>query len=515
MIPESAIKNIERWRFEPRGILQFADEQFNFSPDPWQEEALLAFASPRPEHRRISLQACVGPGKTAVEAVAGWWFLGVQGDALEHPQGAAFAITGDNLRDNLWKEFAKWQKRSRYLSAAFTWTSKRIFANDEPETWFLSARSWAKTANSDEMGATLSGLHSKYVLVLGDETGAIPTAILRAGEQALAQAGGGFAKFLQAGNPVSLEGMLHAAANDLRHLWHVVRITGDPDDPKAWVHNARVGEEPKRWAQEQIDTYGRENPWVKSYILGMFPPQSINALLGIEDVEAAMKRFYRQDSYEWAQKRIGVDVARFGDDRTVLFPRHGVQAFSPIVMRVQNTMQIAGRIVLSINKWAPDGDILVFIDDSGHWGHGVVDSLTTGGYPVRAVVAEAQAFDPRYYNRRAEMGFGLADWVKAGGALPSEPKELVAELTASTYTFHKGKLMIEPKDQVKRRLGRSPDLADGLAETFAEPDMPRGLRGLLGRQAVALHGEDDPHADRGQGRGQGRAVHGEEDPHGT
>jgi hypothetical protein len=493
-VPEltPAQANIKRWRDEPRGILQFAWEQFHFTPDPWQEEALLAFASSKPEHRRVSLQACVGPGKTAVLAIAGWWFLGVQGDAVDHPQGAAFAITGDNLRDNLWKEFAKWQNQSRYLRAAFTLTARRIFANDHPETWFLSARTWSKTANADEMGTTLSGLHSKYVLAMGDESGAIPTAILRAAEQALAQAGGGFAKLIQAGNPVSLEGMLYAAANELRHLWHVIRVTGDPEDPNAWVHNPRVGDEPKQWSTEQIATYGRENPWVKSFILGQFPPASLNALLSIEDVEAAMARHYRIDAYEWAQKRIGVDVARFGDDRTVLFPRQGVVAFKPVVMRVQNTMQIAARIAQGITLWAPDGDIMVFVDDSGHWGHGAVDALTTARYPVQPVIGEAPATDPRYYNKRAEMAFRKAQWVKDGGALPKVPKELVAELTAATYTFHKGKLMIEPKDQIKKRLGRSPDLSDALDETFALPEMPRGLRAIATSQHTAAHGEEDP-----------------------
>ena len=62
----------------------------------------------------------------------------------------------------------------------------------------------------------------------------------------------------------------------------------------------------------------------------------------------------------------------------------------------------------------------------------------------------------------------MADWVKSGGALPNVP-ELVAELTTPTYTFVGGKIMLEDKDQVKKRLGRSPDLADALALTFAYP----------------------------------------------
>lgn len=487
MTPAAA--TIKRWREDERGILQFVDEQFNFHPDPWQEAALLAFASPDPKKKRISLQACVGPGKTAILALGGWWFMSVQGDALEHPQGACVSISGDNLRDNLWKEYAKWRERSPYMRAAFTWTAKRIFANDHPADWFLSARAWPKSANADEQGATLSGLHSKYVLCQADESGAIPTTIMRAGEQAMAQAGGGFAKFIQAGNPVSLEGMLHAAANQLKHLWHVIRVTGDPDDKQAWVYSKRVGPEPLRWVKEQIATYGRDNPWVKSYILGQFPPQSINALLGIEDVEAAMSRHYTEDAYSWAQMRIGIDVARFGDDRTVMFARQGIVAFAkPVVMRTQNTVNIAARAAQGIIR---SGAEMVLVDDTGHWGHGVIDNLTTANFPAVGIVFSDPAIDVRYRNRRAEMWMQMAQWVKAGGALP-RIDELVGELTTPTYTFVAGKFILEEKDLIKKRLGRSPDLADALALTFAVPDMPADMAAKLGRkqQAVAQMDED-------------------------
>lgn len=499
-----AAATIKRWREDERGILQFAEEQFKFIGDKWQERALMAIASPDPKKKRVSLQACVGPGKTAVQAIGGCHFLGVQGDKLEHPQGAAVAITGDNLRDNLWKEYAKWIQRSPYMRAGFTWTSKRIFSNTEPETWFISARSWPKTANADEQGATLSGLHSKYVLCQADESGAIPTTVMRAGEQALAQASGGFAKFVQSGNPISLDGMLYAAANELRHLWYVIRVTGDPDDPDAWVYSPRVGSAPLEWAKEQIATYGRDNPWVKSYILGEFPPASINALLGIEDVQAAMARHLTADKYDWAQKRIGIDVARFGDDRTVLFPRQGLAAFKPVIMRVQNTVQIAARAARAAVKWDPE---MLLIDDTGHWGHGVLDNLTTAGYPAMPVIFSDRAIDPRYKNRRAEMWMEMAEWVKGGGALP-KIEAMVAELTTPTYTFIGGQFVLEEKDMIKKRLGRSPDLGDALALTFALPDMPAKMMRRHQRTGkVTIDADPFQTVDERYGEGVGAVAH--------
>jgi phage terminase large subunit len=170
---------IRSWR---ENILAFVPDQFGVEPDLWQREALEAFASADPNKRRISLKASAGPGKSAVLVWCGLWFLATQGERGEHPKGAAVSITLDNLKNNLWPELAKWHARSPYLSAAFTVTSSRIFANDHPETWFLAARSWPKSANADEQGKTLSGLHSKYVFALIDESGAIPTTVLRAAE---------------------------------------------------------------------------------------------------------------------------------------------------------------------------------------------------------------------------------------------------------------------------------------------------------------------------------------------
>jgi len=476
-------RTLRRWR---DNILAFVREELHAEPDAWQRDALEAFASPDPSNRRISLQACVGPGKSAVLAWCGLWFLGTQGERGEHPKGAAVAVTGDNLRDNLWAELAKWMARSPYLSTAFVWTASRIFARDHPETFFLSARAWPRSGNIEEQGKTLSGLHSKYVLALVDESGTIPLTVLRAAEQALSNCT--FGKIMQAGNPIATDGMLYAAASQLRHLWRVIVVTGDPDDPK------RAPRVDLEWAKGQIETYGRENAWVSSFILGRFPTSSFNTLLSVEDVEAAMHRHLREDAYSWSQKRLGIDVARFGDDRTVIFPRQGLAAFKPVVMRAARTTDIAARAARAMDKWG--GVEMVTVDDTGNWGAGVIDNLLAAGRPAIPIIFSDAALDQRYRNRRAEMWLTMADWVKRGAALPPLP-ELVAELTQPTYTFSNGKFLLEEKDQLKKRLGRSPDLADALALTFAFPDEPAALAGRLQQQSVGhtLH-DFDPFDDR-------------------
>lgn len=496
----AAAAKLAYWRELPWGACRFVQDNFGATPDAWQEELLVAFADPTKQ--RISLQACAGPGKTCGEAWCGWWFLGTQvsvdGTGYEHPKGLATSITGDNLRDNLWAELAKWQARSPYLSNQFTWTSQRIFQVSNEATWFLAARSWPKSGSADEQGRTFPGLHGKNVLVLVDESGSIPATIMRAAEQALPNTH--FGCILQGGNPISYEGMLYEAAVHRAHLWHIIRVTGDPDDPKAWVNSPRVSQvapgqqAPAEWAREQIQTYGRDNPWVMAYILGQFPPASINTLLTIEQVIEAMERQIPALEYEHMQKRLGIDVARFGDDRTVIFARQGMNTIvsnNPIVLRHQRTNDIAARVLEAKLRW---GSELELIDDTGHWGHGVIDGLITAGTSPHAVVFHEKAINPRYANRRAEMWFSMANAIKGGCNLPNIG-ELKGELATPTYTFsHKGLLMLEEKDMVKKRLGRSPDLADALALTYALPEMAGGALKMLQdlKRAADNHGDWDP-----------------------
>src|SRR3546814_4756459 len=90
--------------------------------------------------------------KSAVLAWVGWHRLACFAATGEHPKGAALSITADNLKDNLWSELAKWQARSQFLASVFTWTKEKIYANEHPETWFLSARSFAKDAHPEAIG---------------------------------------------------------------------------------------------------------------------------------------------------------------------------------------------------------------------------------------------------------------------------------------------------------------------------------------------------------------------------
>lgn len=456
---ESDQVRLHRWRRDP---VAFVREVFHVEPDRWQVNALMAYASKDRDKIRISLQACAGPGKTATLAWIGWNFLLCYAEAGEHPKGAAVSISWDNLKDNLWSELAKWQARNVDLMKFFTWTQTRIYCNEHKETWFLSARSFPKGADTETMGKTLSGIHSKYVLFLIDESGAIPPEIGKAAEQAVGETLGrqGFCKIIQAGNPISLEGMLYSASTS--DDWHIIRITGDPNDPD---RSPRIDIE---WARSQIAKYGIDDPWVMSYLLGRFPKTSINSLLSVDQVEDAMSRSHQVSEYAYSQKRLGVDVARGGLDSTIIFPRQGLMAFKYVEMRNADGPMIAARVLQAKVKW---GSEMEFIDDTGGFGSSVIDSLRMAGQNPSGVHFASKAINERYFNKRSEMWLEMAEWVKRGGCLP-RCSRLKKELTAPTYTLHNGRFRLEEKDQIKKRLGFSPDIADALCLTFSLADMP-------------------------------------------
>lgn len=399
------------------------------------------------------MKASKGPGKSCIEAWLAWNFLLTR----PFPKIAATSISGDNLRDGLWAEMAKWRENSPLIKQTFTWQKERIFAKDFPETWWMAARQWSKSADPNSLGNTLAGLHADYIMFILDESGGIPEAIMASAEAALSSCIEGH--IVQAGNPTHLEGPLYRACTSERNLWYVVEITSDPDNP---LRSPRV--DPK-WAREQIQKYGRDNPWVLVNVFGQFPPASMNALIGPEEVQEATRRRYKESEIYKFARILGVDVARYGDDSSIIFPRQGLQAFNPIQYRNLSGTEGAEYVLRRWNDWDADG---VFIDNTGGFGASWIDNLHRLGKSPIGIHFSQSSTSPQYFNKRAEMAFLLVEWIKAGGALP-DILELSQALTQTTYTFKGDQLLLEPKEDVKAKIGHSPDHMDALMLTFALP----------------------------------------------
>lgn len=464
---------IRKWREHPA---QMVRDLFKVEPDAWQEEALEAF----PISPRLAMRACKGPGKTTVLAWIAWNFLLTR----PAPKIMATSATADTLADTLWPEMSKWQSRSELLKALFTWQKTQIFCNENPAEWFMAARSWSKSASPEQQANTLAGRHADYILFLIDESGSIPDAVMVAAEAAFG--GTKECHIVQAGNPTHREGPLYRACTVARHLWRLITITGDPDDPN---RSPRI---PIEYAREQIAQYGADNPWVLVNIFGQFPPGSINALIGLEECEQAMRRHYRDHEIQHAPRILSCDVARFGDDSTVIARRQGLMAWKMKQIRNADSMQIAGTLVREWQDWDADA---CFVDGTGGYGAGVIDAMRQLNRSPIEVQYSGEPRDRRYYNKRAEMYFDMVDWIKSGGVLPDHP-ELIAALTRTTYSFKGDRLLIEPKEMVKVRLqGQSPDHADALAQTFAQVIKPRPRFVLPGEKRGARVSDYDPMAE--------------------
>ena len=224
----------------------------------------------------------------------------------------------------------------------------------------------------------------------------------------------------------------------------------------------------------RIQTETPENLFRQEYLCD-FTASRTDVLIPIDLVLAAQKRFYNEYDLRGAPKILGVDPARFGDDRSVIIRRQGLQSFAPRVLAKLDNVQLAGLVAQEIKDFRPDA---VFVD-AGQ-GAGVIDVLRSLGYEVTEVPfggAPLQA--GRYRNKRAELWGEMAEWIRHGGALPEQETTPANELASAVYDFDEaGKMRLEAKDKIKARLGKSPDLADALALTFGAPVASREQRSI-------------------------------------
>jgi hypothetical protein len=269
-----------------------------------------------------------------------------------------------------------------------------------------------------------------------------------------------------------------AALNDPD--WHAALYTCyDTDDAlsKEEIERAKIEMTEPQFAQEYLCD---------------FHAAVENALMSVGDVQAAMDRVYRQDAYDFAPRIMGLDVAWMGNDRSCLAKVQGVQAFGHKVWHGIDPMDLASQAGLLIDGWKPHA---VFVDVG--YAPGVYARLRDLGYPVTPVHFGGRPRDPRFENKRAEMWFDLADWIKTG-ALPHDP-ELINDFCAPTYNMRNrnGRIQLESKDDMRARGLPSPDIGDAYALTRAEP-VAASIAALegMGQGTTALHEYDPMMEDR-------------------
>ncbi|MDM7934301.1 MAG: hypothetical protein QUS08_02790, partial [Methanothrix sp.] len=225
------------------------------------------------------------------------------------------------------------------------------------------------------------------------------------------------------------------------------------------------------WAADKLRRWGRDHPAYQSRVAGNFPTQGENNVIPLSWIEAAMARWEEtegQGSYE-----LGVDVARFGRDLSVIAVRQGRKVQRLQVFSGRDTQEIAGEVLIT-SRLVHARHIKV---DVIGLGAGVVDSLKAQNTPVVAVNV-AQASDvvdddgnKLYANLRAELWWTLRQELDPKNpeplALPPD-ENLLGDLAAPVYRItSRGAIQIEDKEETKKRLGHSPDRADAVLLTFA------------------------------------------------
>lgn len=276
----------------------------------------------------------------------------------------------------------------------------------------------------------------------------------------------GWAMFIGTPAGINLFSEIYYRADALPD-WHAARYT-------VYDTQAIDPDEVERLKRDMSETaFARE-------FLCDFAAAGDDQLISLNDAEMAARREYVARDIAEAPRILGVDPARFGDDRSVVMKRQGLVAFKPDIYRGIDNMDLAARVAFHIQEWKPDA---VFIDSGA--GAGVIDRLRQLKHDVVEVPFGGKAVQTNLYvNRRAEMWFEMRDWIVNGGQIPNDAT-LKQELATPMYWYDAaGRRVLEPKDEIKKRLqgGGSPDMADALALTFAYPVAKRPEVDIIAEQ---------------------------------
>lgn len=425
-----------------------------------------------------------GVGKSTVAAWVILWGL----STMPNARVVVTANTDSQLRTKTWPEVTKWLRlminRDWFRATATAILSAEV---ERERLWRADAIPW-----SEENTEAFAGLHNKgrRVIVIFDEASAIADKIWEVSEGALTDEDTEII-WLAFGNPTRNTGRFRECFGRFRYRWDCAHI------------DSRMVEGTNKGQLEQwVRDYGEESDFVRVRVRGVFPHAGNMQFISSELAEAAARR-ETPPATPLDPFVMGVDVARFGDDCTVIRFRRGRDARSipPIKLRGADTMQVAARIVDEQTRHRCDA---IFVDGGGVGG-GVVDRLRYLRQPVTEIQFGRKADRTSvgqdgaivYANKRAEMWGNMRQWLSTGAI--DDDAELLADLTGVEYgyTARDGRdaMILERKEEMKRRGLASPDNGDSLALTFAYPVMPSNHR----RRRFLHRFEYDPFALRGRG----------------
>ena len=390
------------------------------------------------------MRSCHGVGKTRTAAWAALWFLLTHFDS----RVVTTAPTWRQVKDLLWSEIAK------------AWGASRIPLPDKPlTTTYHLTPDWFAVGLSTDKPEQFQGYHANDLLVIVDEASGVEQTIFDAIEGLMATQG---ARLLLVGNPTQLAGTFYQAFRS--PLYHTIHISYQDSPNFQGQGVVRPYLITPEWVEERRTEWGEQSPLWQSRVLGDFPTQGEDTLIPLAWIEAAQTRYPEMPAGE--PVALGVDVARYGADSTIIVERIGPRARVIAVHHGLDTMAVAGEVA---NALRIRPGVTAYVDVVGV-GAGVVDALQEQGLPVEGLNAGSSPRDSeQFINTRAEWFWGLRERFREGtiGIDPADDV-LAAHLACLRYKYDsRGRLHIESKDDMKKRGLPSPDRADALMLAFA------------------------------------------------
>ena len=431
----------------------FVREVLGVEPLDYQAEFLEAIAS---GERKISIRSGHGTGKsTAASWAMLWYFL------MHYPNKVVVtAPTSSQLFDALFAEMKRWiNELPDAFKEVLNVKSDRVEHTAAPSEMFISART-----SRAETPEALAGVHSEHVMLIVDEASGVPEQVF---EAAAGSMSGHNATTIMLSNPTRSSGTFFESQNRLADSWWTRRWS--------CIDSPLVSDE---FIEEMKLRYGEESNAFRIRVLGEFPQADDDTIIPFHLVETATHRDIEGDSdlpSVW-----GLDVSRFGNDKTALCKRQGSVVTEIRSWAGLDLMQTVGRVVAEYEALLPSKQPREILVDSIGLGSGVVDRLRELGLPVRGInVAEAPSMGGTYLNLRSELWFKTKAWFEDRACKLPKDDQLVAELTGIRYSFtSSGKMKAESKDEMRKRGLASPDLADALCLTMAS-DAATALSGAF------------------------------------
>lgn len=434
--PDDAQLFLSRCSKDP---VYFLEEILGVSP--WEKQKQIITSV------RDNTNTCVasghGVGKTFISAATALWFL------FTHYQSRVIttAPTNRQVESILWAEIWNLFNNSRVpLGGRLLKTSLNI-----EEKWFALGLS---TDDPDRF----QGHHAKHMLLIMDEAPGVDPKIYEAAQGILTQA---HSKCLLIGNPTSSSGPFFDKFKN-KH-WNSFHISCY-DSPAIENPDKYPALTTMKWIQERKEEWGEHSPMFQSRVLGQFPEEGEDTLIPLAWCERAAKRGDKKGTPYSDKVYLGLDVARYGTNKTVLtvYQPDKVQRITAVQNR--STMDAVNLVVKE--AIAVGAKLMqVTVDDTG-LGGGVVDRLRELGYPVLAVNFSQKPTDPIHFRAiRDEIFWNLRELFRSDEIIIPYNERLMAQLSAIKYKINprNGRIEIENKDEMKKRGLDSPDEADSLA----------------------------------------------------